>query len=467
MAGGAGSRLWPTSRKSYPKQFVKFFGEHSLFQRSVQRMSNSDLLSFDKPITITHSDYRFIVAEQLQDLGIEKSEIILEPESKNTAAAILAVCCYVARESSEIVLLIGPSDHVIPNDFELHSAIRSGLSFVKDNQLVLFGIRPTRAETGYGYIELEGTSGHSPNSPKRFIEKPSKDIAESLIEAGNSFWNSGIFLAKASDILKSFEAYLPDLVEEVKAALDQGVKDLDFFRLDEKHWSKCVNTSIDYAILEKAKNLKVVPYEFEWSDLGDWNAIWESMPKDDDGNATSKNTFALDCKNTLVRSDKESMAVIASGLENVALIATHDAVLAIDKNKSQDVKTAVEYLKAMKLKQAEAHITDYRPWGSFESLAIDDRFQVKRIIVEPKQCLSLQSHNHRSEHWIVVKGTAKVVLDDEIKLITEGQSIYIPLGSKHRLENPGRLQMILIEVQTGPYLEEDDIIRYEDIYQRS
>ena len=191
------------------------------------------------------------------------------------------------------------------------------------------------------------------------------------------------------------------------------------------------------------------------------------MPKDDDGNATSKNTFALDCKNTLVRSDKESMAVIASGLENVALIATHDAVLAIDKNKSQDVKTAVEYLKAMKLKQAEAHITDYRPWGSFESLAIDDRFQVKRIIVEPKQCLSLQSHNHRSEHWIVVKGTAKVVLDDEIKLITEGQSIYIPLGSKHRLENPGRLQMILIEVQTGPYLEEDDIIRYEDIYQRS
>ncbi len=467
MAGGSGTRLWPTSRKSYPKQFATFFDEYSLFQRSVLRMSKSELLSFDKLLTITHSDYRFIVAEQLQKLEIEDSKIILEPESKNTAAAILAVCSYVVKESGDKILLIAPSDHVIPDDFQLHSAIKAGLSHVKNGKIVLFGIKPTRAETGYGYIELDNERGQNLNSPKRFIEKPTKDVAEVLINSGNTFWNSGIFLAKASDLLASFELYNPELLNIVKLALEHGVMDLDFFRLDPENWNKCTNISIDYAILEKAKNLKVVPYEFEWSDLGDWNAIWESTPKDDKGNATTENTYVFDCNNTLVRSDKASMTVVASGLNNVALIATHDAVLAIDKSKSQDVKNAVAHLKKMNLKQAESHLTDYRPWGSFESLAIDDRFQVKRIIVEPKGSLSLQSHNHRSEHWIVVKGTARVVLDGETKLITEGQSIYIPLGSKHRLENPGKLEMILIEVQTGPYLEEDDIIRYEDIYKRS
>ena len=469
LAGGSGTRLWPLSRKSYPKQFSKLIGEKTLFQSSAQRLTSSDTLDFAPHITLTNSDYRFIIGEQLQEIGIDPGPILIEPEAKNTAAAILAASIFAHSKDESAVLLVAPSDHVIPDTFAFHEAIKVGLSHVQNHKMVTFGIKPTHPETGYGYLELstDPIDGHGSSDLKTFVEKPNLQNAKQMVEAGNYLWNAGIFLFRAQDMIDAFQAYAPKTLDLVSQSINEASIDLGFLRLAADPWSEIEDISIDYAIMEKAQNLVAVPYASKWSDLGGWDAVWSESRPDASGNVTSEIAHAIECSNSLLRSESSSQQIVGIGLNDIMAIAMPDAVLVAPKNRAQDVKKAVELLKSKDIAQAEIFPKDHRPWGWFESLALGDCFQVKRICVKPGAALSLQSHKHRSEHWIVVEGTAKVTIDDEVKLLSEGQSVYVPLGAKHRMENPGKLPMVLIEVQIGTYLGEDDIIRYEDVYARN
>ena len=469
LAGGSGTRLWPLSRKSYPKQFSKFVDGNTLFQSSAHRLTTSDTLDFASHITLTNSDYRFIVGEQLLEVGIDPGPILIEPEAKNTAAAILAASIFVHSEDENSVLLIAPSDHVIPDTEDFHAAIKVGLSHVQNRKLVTFGIKPTHPETGYGYLALSKNTidEYGSSDLEKFIEKPDLHGASHMLEAGHYLWNAGIFLFRAKDMIDAFSTYAPETLDLVLKAVNEASIDLGFLRLAPEPWSELKDISIDYAIMEKAQNLVAVPYASKWSDLGGWDAVWAESKPDALGNVTSETAHAIECANSLLRSESSSQQVVGVGLNDIMAIAMPDAVLIAPKNRAQDVKKAVELLKAKDIAQAEIFPKDHRPWGWFESLALGERFQVKRIYVNPGAALSLQSHKFRSEHWIVVKGTAKVTIDEDVKLITEGESVYIPLGAVHRMENPGKLPMVLIEVQIGTYLGEDDIIRYEDVYARS
>ena len=466
LAGGSGTRLWPLSRKSYPKQFSKLIGTNTLFQQSAMRLTSSDQIVFEKHITVTNCDFRFIAVEQLQKVGIDPGPILIEPESKNTAPAILASALYAQIADPNAILLVAPSDHVIPNNDAFHDAVHVGLNDVLEGKIVTFGIFPSRPETGYGYLSLSEATKQKSVSVKKFVEKPDAKTALSMLNAGTYLWNAGIFMFRASDLIKAFRLFAPYLMLPVEQAIENGKSDLGFFRLEPSAWNKCKDVSVDYAIMEHASNLVAVPFSAGWSDLGGWDAVWEEMGPDQDGVVVSKNAHAIDCKDTLLRSESSGQEIVGLGLKNIIAIGMPDAVLVVDKNRAQDLKQVVSSLKLQNIKQAEVFPKDHRPWGWFETLALRDRFQVKRILVNPGAALSLQSHNHRSEHWVVVEGTAKVTIDKNIKLITEGQSVYIPLGSVHRMENPGKVPMILIEVQIGAYLEEDDIIRYEDVYSR-
>jgi len=461
--------LWPLSRKSYPKQFVPLIGEETLFQASAKRLSGgSGEVSFAKPIVLTNSDFRFIVTEQLTEIGIDPGAILIEPEGKNTGPAILAAAMFAEKSDPDAVLLIAPSDHVVPDRDAFHAAVSQGLSSVENGQLVTFGIQPTHPEMAYGYLETAARPDGSGAAVglKRFVEKPDLERAKAMVESGDYLWNAGIFLVKASDIIAAFKALAPDLVAPVQASVDDGAPDLGFFRLAPEPWSKVADISIDYAIMEKASNLSVVPFDGGWSDLGGWDAVWREGGKDGDGVQISGAATAIDCHNSLLRSESETVELVGIGLENVFAIAMNDAVLIADMSRAQDVKKAVDALKAKKAVQATMFPKDHRPWGWFESLVIGDRFQVKRIHVHPGAALSLQSHHHRAEHWIVVSGTAEVTINDDVRLVSENQSVFIPLGAVHRMKNPGKVPMVLIEVQTGAYLGEDDIIRYEDVYSR-
>ncbi|MEX3313941.1 mannose-1-phosphate guanylyltransferase/mannose-6-phosphate isomerase [Sulfitobacter sp. PS-8MA] len=467
LCGGSGTRLWPLSRKSYPKQFVPLLGETTLFQASAQRLSGE---SFASPLVLTNSDFRFIVAEQLTEVGISPGAILIEPEGRNTAPAILAAALWLEKTDPDGLMLVAPSDHVVPDAEAFVATMAAGAEAARAGQLVTFGITPTHAETGYGYLELAeapdaGTA--APQKLERFIEKPEAARAEEMVKAGNYLWNAGIFLFSVRAILEAFRAHAPDLVPPVQAAVDQGQPDLGFLRLAPEHWAQAEDISIDYAVMEKASNLSVIPFAAGWSDLGGWDAVWREVAQDDQGVATYGEATAIECRNTLLRSEDENLEVVGIGLDNIIAVAMPDAVLVADSSRAQEVKKAVAALKQKGAKQATSFPKDHRPWGFFESLAVGRRFQVKRIHVHPGAALSLQSHHHRSEHWIVVEGTAKVTVDDEVKLVTENQSVYIPLGAVHRMENPGKVPMVLIEVQTGSYLGEDDIIRYEDVYARS
>jgi mannose-1-phosphate guanylyltransferase / mannose-6-phosphate isomerase len=466
LAGGSGTRLWPLSRKSYPKQFSNLIGDHSLFQQSALRLTSSDKVKFAPHVTMTNSDFRFIVGEQLQGVGIQPGPILIEPEGKNTAPAILAASLFAFERDEDAILLVAPSDHVIPDLGAFHSAVLTGLDAVKNRKIVTFGITPTRPETGYGYLELSKLTSGEAVDLVRFVEKPDASNALTMLEAGNYLWNAGIFLFRACDMIEAFERYAPELIGCVKTALGEVKADLDFMRLDPDAWSKCHNISIDYAVMEHAPNLVAVPFSAGWSDLGGWDAVWEKMEQDDNGVAVSSHAHAIDCKNTLLRSENEGLEIVGLGLENILVTAMPDAVLVVHKDRAQDVKKVISKLKSEKITQAETFPKDHRPWGWFETLAVRRRFQVKRIFVKPGAALSLQSHHHRSEHWVVVEGTAKVIVNDNVKLLTEGQSVYIPLGAVHRMENPGKMPMVLIEVQTGAYLGEDDIVRFEDKYSR-
>ena len=463
LCGGSGARLWPLSRSSYPKQFVPLVGEKTLFQGSVLRMKGS---GYAAPVVITNSDFRFIVTEQLQEVGIEPGVVLIEPEGRNTAPAVLVAALYAARKDPEAVLLVAPSDHVVPDVEAFRAALAKGMKAVEEGQLVTFGVRPTHAETAYGYLQVSTLSDGDPVKLERFIEKPDAATASKMLADGSYLWNAGIFLFRAKDIIAAFQTHAPDLTKPVTEALDGGHADLGFFRLGSNAWAGANDISIDYAVMEKAANLSVVPFDAGWSDLGGWDAVWRESKADESGVVLSGEATAIDCADTLLRSDSDRLQVVGIGLKNVMAIAMNDAVLVADMSRAQDVKKAVDALKAKGAAQATTFPKDHRPWGWFESLVVGDRFQVKRIYVHPGASLSLQSHHHRAEHWIVVCGTAEVTIDDQVQLVTENQSVYIPLGAVHRMKNPGQVPMVLIEVQTGVYLGEDDIIRHEDVYSR-
>jgi len=463
LCGGSGTRLWPLSRKSYPKQFVPLVGENTLFQGSALRMQGAD---FAAPVVITNSDFRFIVVEQLQEVGIDPGAILIEPEGRNTAPAVLSAALHLQKKDPDAIMLVAPSDHVVPDVAAFQAAVERGLEAVEQGQLVTFGIAPTRPETGYGYLELSEASDGGPVALRRFVEKPNAARAEEMLEAGDFLWNAGIFLFRVKDIVAAFEAYASDLMAPVAAAVDGAESDLGFCRLAPEPWGKADDISIDYAVMERASNLSVVPFTGAWSDLGGWDAVWREGERDARGVMTSGDATSIDCSNSMLRSENDAVELVGIGLDNVITVAMNDAVLVASMDRAQDVKKAVEALKAKKAAQATSFPKDHRPWGWFESLVIGDRFQVKRIYVHPGASLSLQSHHHRAEHWIVVSGTAEVTIDEKVQLVTENQSVFIPLGAVHRMRNPGKVPMVLIEVQTGAYLGEDDIIRYEDVYAR-
>ena len=466
LCGGSGTRLWPLSRKSYPKQFAKLMGEESLFQASARRLSGE---GFAAPIIVTGDPFRFIVTEQLAQIELAAQDILIEPEGRNTAPAILAAALWIAKTDPYALMLVAPSDHVIPDTAAFAATVQAAAARAQAGDLVTFGITPTRAETGYGYLELAADADAAAASPQtlaRFVEKPDSARAAEMLAVGNFLWNAGIFLFTAKAIIAAFEAHAPKMVEAVTASLKDADADLGFTRLDTDAWAKADNISIDYAIMEKADNLAVMPFSAGWSDLGGWDAVWLESGPNAQGNVCSDNATVIDCTNTLLRSETEGLQIVGIGLDNIVAIAMGDAVLVVDKSQAQKVKEAVDALKAKGSSQAIQLPRDYRPWGWYESLVVGGRFQVKRIVVHPGAALSLQSHHHRSEHWIVVEGTAKVTVDERVQLISENQSVYIPLGAVHRMENPGKVPMVLIEVQTGSYLGEDDVIRYDDMYAR-
>jgi len=466
LCGGSGTRLWPLSRKSFPKQFVKLVGEETLYQASVNRLSGQiGNISLQPPVIMTNSDFRFIVVEQAQEIGIDPGAVLIEPSGRNTAPAVLAAAVHIASKDPDALMLVAPSDHVMTEVDSFHAAIAQGVEAAQTGQLVTFGITPDHPETGFGYLKLSAAPDGSGKavSLDAFVEKPDLARAQDMVADGSYLWNAGIFLFRVRDIIDAFEVHAIDLATGVKKAVADAQSDLGFLRLAEAPWNALEDISIDYAVMEKAANLSVVPYSGMWSDLGSWSAVHELVGG---GVVTSGPVTAIECDNVLLRSENDDLELVGLGLENIIAVAMPDAVLVADMSRGQDVKQAVAALKAKGARQAETLPIDFRPWGQFETLVLGERFQVKRITVNPGASLSLQSHHHRAEHWIVVEGTAKVTVDDTVKLVTENESVYIPLGAVHRMENPGKVPMVLIEVQTGTYLGEDDIIRYDDVYAR-
>ncbi|MEL6586909.1 MAG: mannose-1-phosphate guanylyltransferase/mannose-6-phosphate isomerase, partial [Pseudomonadota bacterium] len=463
LCGGSGTRLWPLSRKSFPKQFTDIVGDQSLFEASAKRFTGN---GFADPVVITGNDFRFIVTEQLESAGITSAGILIEPEGRNTAPAAAAAALFAAQQDPDSLILLVPSDHAVADPGAFCAAVETGRVAAEAGQIVTFGIAPTRAETGYGWLEAGEATHPGVHKLTRFIEKPNATRAEELFANKDNLWNAGVFLASAKTLIAAFEQHAPAILTGVRAALDGGATDLNFTRLNPDAWATIPEDSIDYAIMEKTDNVAVVRFEGHWSDLGGWESVWLESQRDNDGNARSDNTTAFDCENTLLRSESHEIELVGIGLKNTVAVAMRDAVMVADMSEAQNVKKAVKVLREKGAKQAQQFPVDHRPWGWFETLVLADRFQVKRIHVHPGASLSLQSHHHRAEHWIVVSGTAKVTVDDDVKLVTENQSVYIPLGAVHRMENPGKVPMVLIEVQTGSYLGEDDIIRYEDIYSR-
>ncbi len=469
LCGGSGTRLWPLSRKSYPKQFTRIVGQDSLLQSCAKRLSGGgDTLSFADPVILTNTDFRFMVTEQLLEAGVNPGTVLIEPEARNTAPAVLAAAMHIAATDPEALILIAPSDHVIPDTPAFWQAVEAGVEAVQNGRLVTFGITPTHPETGYGYLELDSAPDKSGQAKPllRFVEKPDANTAQGMVDAGNFLWNAGIFLFSAKDIIAAYTEHAPGLMSPMQHAVDDAKVDLGFLRLDPTAWAKADNISIDFAVMEKADNLSVVPFTGHWSDLGSWAAVQQESGVDANGVAMSGPVTAIDCENALLRSEHDGLELVGLGLKDMLVVAMPDAVLVADLNRTQDVGQVVKTLRANAVPQADSFARDHRPWGYFETLALSDRFQVKRIVVKPGAALSLQSHMHRAEHWIVVSGTAKVTIDDTVKLVSENESVYVPLGAVHRMENPGKVPMVLIEVQTGSYLGEDDIVRYEDVYAR-
>lgn len=468
LSGGAGSRLWPMSRKGLPKQFLPLVNkERSLLQDTVARVSDRE--RFAAPIVVCNEQHRFLVAESLRDLSIDDGTIILEPTGKNTAPAIALAAHAAVAISPEAILLVLSSDHSMQNLDAFSDAVGHAVAAAKAKYLVTFGIQPEYPATEYGYIHApDKLAGHKGvREIAKFIEKPSKQVAVELLKDKNVFWNSGMFAFRADVFLDELEKTRPEILARTAEAMEKGEKDLDFFRPDVDSFNQCPPESVDYALFEISENTVVVPCDLGWSDLGSWQSIWELEESRNSGAlpAESKDHVAIDCSDIYVRTDGPLIATL--GLNSIAVIGTDDAVLVFDKSRSQDVKQIVERLKKLDRPEAVQHSEVLRPWGGYKTLVTGDRFQAKLIWVKTQHILSLQKHYHRAEHWIVTKGTARVTVGEETKLLSENESIYIPIGAVHRLENPGHVPLELIEVQVGSYLGEDDIVRLDDVYGRS
>ena len=465
LAGGKGTRLWPMSRSSRPKQFLPLTGKLSLFQQTLRRLNDPSI--YDKAIIITNDDYRFLVAEQALEIGIELEAILLEPVARNTAPAIIAASLVAAKNNKDRLVHILPSDHDISIDEAYKNALNIAIKSAKNKRLVTFGIEPNEPATGFGYIEAFEQEPSGAYSVKKFIEKPNLDKAKQMLASGNYYWNSGMFLFISSVFLDECKKLAPKIFTAASASVEKARKDLDFLRLEEKSFASSDNISIDYAIFEKTKLASIVPSYIQWSDLGSWDAVWKVNKRDENNNMQSGKASLSNTKNSLIISEKTHIAV--DGLDDVAVVASEDAIYVGHLSEAQNVGEMVKKLSAnpKTAPLTQTHQTTYRPWGGYSSVLGGERFQVKRLFVKPGKQLSLQKHHHRSEHWVVVRGTAEVQIDKKTMSLSENESVYIPQGSVHRLHNPGKILLELIEVQTGSYLGEDDIIRLDDEFGRT
>jgi len=471
LSGGSGTRLWPYSRSLYPKQFLPLVSALTMLQETLQRLEGftGDEYAIQAPIIICNEDHRFMVAEQLRAINIRANDILLEPFGRNTAPAIaLAALSLVAKSQPDTLMLVLPADHVIQDIAAFETAVTEAVKQAQSGKLVTFGIVPTVAETGYGYVKSGAKiSGRDAYHVDQFVEKPDQTTAESYLTSGDYLWNSGMFLFKASRYLEELEKFNPQMIASCEQSIARATRDLDFTRIHAETFESCPDDSIDYAVMEKTQDAVVVPLDAQWSDVGSWSALWEVSEQDSDGNVLKKGSgdiIALDNYNCFVQADQKLIATV--GLNNIVVVETDDAIMVASKDRVQDVKTIVSQLKQENRSESSIHRKVYRPWGYYDSIDSGERFQVKRIVVNPGAQLSLQMHHHRAEHWVVVEGTAKVRCGEQTMLLSENQSTYIPLGELHQLSNPGKLPLEIIEVQSGSYLGEDDIVRLEDVYGR-
>ncbi len=464
LSGGAGTRLWPLSRAVLPKQLLPLVSNRTMLQDTALRVTGGPELM--APLIVCGNEHRFMVAEQMREINVTPLGILLEPAGRNTAPAVAAAAAFLLALDPDAVMLVLPADHVIKNAPAFKDAIQSAAALVGAGSLATFGIVPQGPETGYGYIRrgaaVAGTDGYE---VERFVEKPDRATAETFLADGSYYWNSGMFLFRADRYLSELKEFNPAMAEAAESALKTSYRDLDFCRLDETTWNACPSDSIDYAVMERTTHAVVVPADIGWSDVGSWSALWEVQEGDADGNVLRGDVYVDGVKNSLVRAESRIVAVV--GLDDVVVVETNDAVLVAHKDQVQRVKQIVDHLKSRERTEHLHHSKVYRPWGHYEGIDSGDRFQVKRITVKPGEKLSLQMHHHRAEHWVVVSGTALVTCGDKTTLLSENESTYIPIGMTHRLENPGKLPLHLIEVQSGSYLGEDDIVRFEDIYKRA
>ncbi|MBF0447172.1 MAG: mannose-1-phosphate guanylyltransferase/mannose-6-phosphate isomerase [Magnetococcales bacterium] len=464
LSGGSGTRLWPLSRESYPKQFLPLISDDSLFQSTINRLHGVSNVA--PPLIVCNEIQRFLVAEQARKIGITPAEIILEPVGRNTAPAVACAALIARQMNPESILLVLPSDHIIKDVGTFQTVLTQAINIAQGNKLVTFGIVPSAPQTGFGYMKRgEALDDRHAYSVDKFIEKPSLERATEYVDSGEYYWNSGMFVFRADLFLSELEHFAPEILAACQSAVDRAEKDLDFLRLDQQSFTACPKDSIDYAVMEKTDQSVVVPLAAGWNDIGSWSALWEISEKDGSDNVLSGDVLAEQSNNCFIHAGHRLVATV--GLNDHVVIETSDSVFVAPKSHVQQVKSIVEQLSRQGRSETICHKKVYRPWGSYESIYIDKRFQVKMIIVNPKSVLSLQMHHHRAEHWVVVHGTARVTRGDEIKILKEDQSTYIPLGVKHRLENPGIIPLELIEVQTGSYLGEDDIVRFEDEYGRN
>jgi mannose-1-phosphate guanylyltransferase/mannose-6-phosphate isomerase len=461
LSGGSGTRLWPLSREAYPKQFLPLAGDDTMLQATWLRVA---AIAGAPPIVVANEEHRFLVAEQLRQAGAPAPSILLEPVGRNTAPAIAAAALQATIDGADPLLLVLPSDHVIANADAFRDAVRAASAAAEQGALVTFGIVPTAPETGFGYIQAADADVAGVRKVARFVEKPDAATAQSYLTSGGYYWNSGMFLFRASRYLEELERFRPDVLAATRQALERARRDGDFIRLDRDAFAACPADSIDYAVMERTDAAAVLPVDIGWSDLGSWSALWDVATRDADGNATLGDVIAVDSRNSYVHGRR---LVALVGVDDLVVVDTDDAVLVARKDRVQDVKEVVARLKQEQRSQAALHREVHRPWGSYDSVDVGARFQVKRIKVKPGARLSLQSHTQRAEHWIVVSGTARVTRDNDVFELHANQSTYIPIGARHRLENPGTQMLELIEVQSGDYLGEDDIVRYDDVYGRA